>query len=147
LEGLPRFACRRGLGPFTVQTSVHTAATAESIADTLQELGALRGPRPATPQEMSLAQASLTRGYPRNFETAQQVTRSVAQLALFSLPDTYFEEFVPKVRAVTADDVTRVAHTYLDPSRAIALIVGDRKVTEESLARLGLGELQVLPPG
>jgi predicted Zn-dependent peptidase len=140
------FDWRRGLGPFSVQTSVHTAATAESIADTLQELAALRGPRPATAQEMSLAQASLTRGYPRNFETAQQVARSVAQLALFGLPDTYFEEFVPKVRAVTADDVTRVAHTYLDPSRAIALVVGDRAVIEDSLARLGLGELRVLSP-
>ena len=96
---------------------------------------------------MLLAQASLTRGYPRNFETAGQVARSVAQLALFGLPDTYFAEFVPKVNAVTADDVTRVAQNYLDPSRAIALVVGDRKVTEESLVQLGLGELHVLPPG
>lgn len=141
------FDWRRGLGPFSVQTSVHTAATAESISDTLAEMSAIRGSRPATPQEMSLAQASLTRGYPRNFETTQQVARSVAQLALFDLPDTYFEEFVPNVNAVTADDVTRVAQAYLDPSRAIALIVGDRTATEESLTRLGLGELHVLPPG
>ena len=140
------FDWRRGVGPFSVQTSVHTAATAESIADTLQEISGLRDSRPATAQEMSLAQASLTRGYPRNFETAQQVARSVAQLALFDLPDSYFEEFLPKVNAVTADEVTRVARTYLDPSRAIALIVGDRKATEESLAALGLGELHVLPP-
>ena len=139
------FDWRRGLGPFSVQTSVFTAATAESIADTLQEISALRGERPATPQEMSLAQASLTRGYPRNFETAQQVARSVSQLALFDLPDTYFEEFVPKVNAVTAGEVTRVAQTYLDPSRAIALVVGDRKATEQSLDALGLGELQILP--
>ena len=139
------FDWRRGLGPFAVQTSVHTAATAESIADTLQEISALRGDRPATPQEMSLAQASLTRGYPRNFETAQQVARSVSQLALFDLPDTYFEEFVPKVNAVTAGEVTRVAQTYLDPSRAIALVVGDRKATEQSLDALGLGELHILP--
>src|SRR5207253_704673 len=140
------FDWRRGLGPFSVQTSVHTAATAESIADTLQEISALRGTKPATAQEMSLAQASLTRGYPRNFETVQQVARSVAQLALFDLPDSYFEEFVPKVNVVTIDEVTRVAQTYLDPSRAIALVVGDRKATEESLAALGLGDLHVLPP-
>jgi predicted Zn-dependent peptidase len=139
------FDWRRGLGPFSVQTSVYTAATAESIADTLHEISALRGERPATPQEMSLAQASLTRGYPRNFETAQQVARSVSQLALFDLPDTYFEEFVPKVNAVTAGEVTRVAQTYLDPSRAIALVVGDRKATEQSLDALGLGELHIMP--
>ena len=140
------FDWRRGLGPFSVQTSVHTAATAESIADTLREISALRGDRPATAQEMSLAQASLTRGYPRNFETTQQVARSVSQLAVFDLPDSYFEEFVPKVNAVTAGEVTRVARSYLDPSRAIALVVGDRTATEQSLDALGLGELEVLPP-
>jgi zinc protease len=140
------FDWRRGLGPFSVQTSVHTAATAESIADTLREISALRGDRPATAQEMSLAQASLTRGYPRNFETTQQVARSVSQLAVFDLPDSYFEEFVPKVNAVTAGEVTRVARSYLDPSRAIALVVGDRAATEQSLDALGLGELEVLPP-
>jgi predicted Zn-dependent peptidase len=140
------FDWRRGLGPFSVQTSVHTAATAESIVDTLQEISALRGERPATDEELSLAQSSLTRGYPRNFETVQQVARSVTQLALFDLPDTYFEEFVPRVNAVTAADVTRVAQMYLDPSRVIVLVVGDRSVTEESLARIGLGDPVVLPP-
>ena len=141
------FDWRRGLGPFSMQASVHTAATAEAIADTLKEIADIRDSRPPTEQEMSLAKASLTRGYPRNFETAPQVSRSVAQLALFDLPDTYFEEFVPRVNAVTAEDVTRVAQAYLDPSRAVTLIVGDHKVTEESLHALGLGELQVLPPG
>jgi zinc protease len=140
------FDWRRGLGPFSVQTSVHTAATAESIADTLTEISDLRGRRPATSEELSTAQTSLTRGYPRNFETAQQVARSVAQLALFDLPDSYFEDFVPKVNAVTTDQITRVAQTYLDPSRVIALVVGDRSATADSLAQLGFGEMHVLPP-
>jgi len=140
------FDWRRGIAPFSVQTSVHTAATAESIADTLGEISDLRGRRPATSEELSTAQASLTRGYPRNFETSQQVARSVAQLAVFNLPDSYFEEFVPKVNAVTTDQVTGVAQTYLDPSRVIALVVGDRSATEDSLAQLGFGEMHVLPP-
>jgi zinc protease len=138
------FDWRRGLGPFSVQTSVHTKATAEAIADTLNEIEGIRGARPPSNEEMTLAQASLTRGYPRNFETAQQVARSAAQLALFDLPDTYFEAFVPKVNAVTPADVTRVAEQYLQPSRAITLIVGDRAATEASLTALGRGELRIL---
>ena len=140
------FDWRRGLGPFSLQASVHTAATAEAVSDSLREMADIRSSRPPTEQEMSMAKASLTRGYPRNFETAQQVSRSVAQLALFDLPDSYFEEFVPRVNAVTADDVTRVAQKYLHPDRAITLIVGDRKATETSLNALGMGELQILPP-
>jgi zinc protease len=88
----------------------------------------------------------LTKGYPRNFETAQQVARSVAQLALYDLPDTYFEDFVPKVNAVTGDDVTRVATRYLDPDRLTTLIVGDHAAIAESLGLLGLGAPAVLPP-
>jgi zinc protease len=139
------FDWRRGLGPFSMQASVHTAATAEAIADSLKEFADIRGTRPPTEQELSLAKASLTRGYPRNFETAQQVARSVAQLALFDLPDTYFEEFVPRVNAVATADVTRVAQSYVDPGRAITLVVGDRNVVGESMQALGVGELQILP--
>ncbi len=61
------FDWRRGLSPFVLQTSVHTASTADAIADSLAEIEGLRGSRPPTDEEMSLAKASLTRGYPRRF--------------------------------------------------------------------------------
>jgi zinc protease len=140
------FDWRRGLAPFSLQASVHTGSTAEAIQDSLRELADIRGARPLTATELELAKASLTKGYPRNFETAQQVARSVAQLALYDLPDTYFEEFVPKVNAVTGDDITRVAAAYLDPGRLTTLVVGDHSVIAESLRGLGFGEPVVLPP-
>jgi predicted Zn-dependent peptidase len=115
---------------------VHTAATAEAIQDAHAELEGLRGSRPVMSTELILAKASLTRGYPRNFETAGQVARGVAQLALYGLPDTYFQEFVPKVNAVTGEDVTRVAAIYLDPSRLTTLVVGDHPAVIDSLSRL-----------
>lgn len=139
------FDWRRGATPFTLQASVHTASTAEAVRDALDELAAIRGPRPLTAEELALAKASLTRGYARNFETAQQVTRSVAQLALYRLPDTYFAEFVPTVNGITAADVTRVAERYLDPSRLTTVIVGDLSVIAEPLRSLGLGDAEVLP--
>ncbi len=92
-----------------------------------------------------LARASLTRGYPRNFETAQQVARGVGQLALYDLPDTYFEEFIPKVNAISADHVVAAARRYLDPARLTTLIVGDHGVIGDSLAELGFGAPEVLP--
>ena len=140
------FDWRRGVGPFSLEASVHTASTADAISDSLRELEDIRGTRPPADDEMALAKASLTRGYPRNFETAQQVARSVASLALYELPDSYFEEFVPKVTAVTSDDVVRVAGRYIDPSRLTTLVVGDHQAIANSLDELGLGEWQVLPP-
>jgi predicted Zn-dependent peptidase len=139
------FDWKRGLAPFSLQASVHTAATAEAIADSLREIEAIRGERPPSEEEMTLARASLTRGYARNFETAPQIARSVAQLALYELPDTYFEDFVPRIQAVTAGDVLSAAARYVDTSRAITLVVGDFAAVGESLRALGLGEPQVLP--
>lgn len=140
------FDWRRGISPFSLDASVDTKATADAILDSLTELSAIRDDRPPTEAELFLARATLTRGYPRNFETVQQVARSIAQLVLYDLPDTYFQDFVPKVNAVTADDVTRAARQYLDPSRMSTLIVGDHQAIGESLGRLNLGEPLVLSP-
>lgn len=134
------FDWRKGISPFSLQTSVHTASTAEAIADSLAEISALQGSRPPSDDEMSLAKASLTRGYPRGFETAQQVARSVAVMALYGLPATYFEEFVPRINAVTSADVVDVAVRYLDPSKLTTLVVGDYSAIAESLRGLNLGE-------
>jgi predicted Zn-dependent peptidase len=138
------FDWRRGLSPFSVQTSVETKATADAIRDSVNEIAAIRDTRPPSEGELELAKASLTRGYPRNFETARQVAHSVAQLALYGLPDSYFEQFVPGVEAVRADDVVRVARQYLDPRRMTNLVVGDLEVIRESLEGLGLGEPRVI---
>jgi predicted Zn-dependent peptidase len=139
------FDWRRGLAPFGLQASVHTAATADAIRDSLNELDAIRGAKPPTEAEMSLAKASLTRGYPRNFETANQVARSVAQLVLYDLPDTYFEQFMPRVNAISVTDVTHAATRYLDPSRITTLVVGDHAAIADSMDALGLGAPHILP--
>jgi zinc protease len=139
------FDWHKGPSPFALQASVHTAATADAVRDSLAELEAIRGMRPPTGDELALAKASLTRGYPRNFETAQQVARGVAQLALYDLPDTYFAEFIPKANAVSGNELVAAASRYLDPARLTTLIVGDHAAIAESLSSLELGPPEVLP--
>src|SRR5207245_1024434 len=77
------FDFRRFAGPFSLQVSVQTSATAEAIHEAIGEIDAIRGARPITPEELALGVAALTRGYARNFETADQIARSVMQLALY----------------------------------------------------------------
>jgi predicted Zn-dependent peptidase len=140
------FDWRLGPSPFSLEASVDTNATADAIADSLAELSAIRGSRPASEPELTLAKATLTRGYPRSFEKAQQVARSVCQLILYDLPDSYFESFVPLVSGVSSEDVTRAAARHLDPTKFATLIVGDQHAIEGSLGDLGLGDPIVLAP-
>jgi len=138
------FDLRRGPGPFYVQTSVHTAATAPAAGEVLEELRGLCGDRPVTAAELEQARAGLTRGYPRSFETAGQIARSAAQLSLYGLPDDYYETFVPSIDRLTLADVNRAAARHVRPDGSAVLIVGDRSAVESSLGTLGLGEPAVL---
>ena len=138
------FNLRRGLGPFVVQTSVGTDVTSAAIHEALGEIRDIAGSRPPTDVEVQQAFQSLSKGYPRGFETAGQVARSVAQLALHNLPDTYFEEFVPRLAQVTAADVSAAARQYLPSAKMSTVIVGDLDKIHASLPGLGLGPHQVL---
>ena len=136
------FDFRRGRGPFLLQTSVQTQVTAAAARESFNELEAIRDSRPATPGEVALARASLTRGFPRSFETSEQVARAVAQLALYDLPDDSFEQFVPRVDATSEDEVTRVANRYLQPSEMITVIVGDPDIVVPAMRAEGFPEPQ-----
>ncbi|HEY7284211.1 MAG TPA: pitrilysin family protein [Vicinamibacterales bacterium] len=138
------FEFRRRRGPFVLQASVQSAATAQAIAESLGEIAAMRGARQVTPDELSFGIAALTRGYARNFETADQISRAVMQLALYDLPDDYYAQYVARVESVTRDEVTRVMTEHLDPSRFTTVIVGDPAIFGGELDRLGLGAPQVL---
>jgi predicted Zn-dependent peptidase len=138
------FDFRRLPGPFTLQVSVQTTATAAAIHESIGEIAAIRGPRAVTSDELSLGIAAITRGYARGFETPEQIARAITQIALYDLPDDYFAQFVPRVESVTVADVTRVAAAYLDPARLTTLVVGDYDAIAADLPTLGLGDPVVL---
>ena len=135
------FEFRRGPGPFVFQTSVQSEVTAAAVQEAVAEIRDIRGARPVTTAELETGRAALTRGYPRNFETAEQLGRAAVQLSLYGLPDDYFSTFVPRVLAVDADDVARVARTHLDPDRLLTVIVGDAERIGPTLGDLRLGEI------
>ena len=138
------FNLRRGVGPFVMQTSVGTDVTSAALQEAWREIRDIAGTRPVTDQEVAQAFASVSKGYPRGFETAGQVARSVAQLALHGLPDSYFEQFVPTLSQVNVADVTAAARRYLEEAKMTTVIVGDLDKIAGSLAALGFGPHRVL---
>jgi predicted Zn-dependent peptidase len=140
------FDFRRGRGPFILQTSVQSDGTAEAIKSSLLEIHAIRTDRPPTEGEVDVAKAALTRGYARNFETAEQIARAIAQLVLYGLPDDYFDTFTSKVAEVTVDRARQVASTHLDPNRLATAVVSDSSIVIPQLAAAGLGEPTPLLP-
>jgi zinc protease len=140
------FDFRRGRGPFILQTSVQSDGTGEAVNSSLLEIHAIRTDRPPTADEVEVAKAALTRGYPRNFETAEQIARAMAQLVLYGLPDDYFDTFTSRVAEVTVERTRDMASTHLHPDRLATAIVSDSSIVLPQLAAAGLGEPTPLLP-
>lgn len=131
------FVYRRGPGPFRAGGDIQTAVTKEAIVEFMKELNGIRGGIPITARELDYNKQSLIRRYPAGFETVGAISNQLSNLVVYGLPDSYFNEYIAKVNAVTLDDVNRVAKQYLDPSKMAIVIVGDRKTIEKGLKELG----------
>jgi zinc protease len=132
-----RFVVRKGAGPFSASGEIQTVSTKESIVEFMKELNGIRGPIPVTPAELEVNKQGLIRRFPSGFETAGQISNQLSNLVIYGLPDSYFNEAIARINAVTAEDVNRVANKYLDPSKMAIVIVGDRKTVESGLKELG----------
>ena len=108
---------RRGAGPFVLQASVQSEATTDAVREAIGELEAIRGDRPVTHEELLLGRAALTRGYPRNFETGEQIARARgAALALRSAGRLLLDVRADGARRSPKQDITW-RHSHLSPSR------------------------------
>jgi predicted Zn-dependent peptidase len=133
------FDGRRGVGPFTLQTAVDAAVTADAIGEAVREIRQIRDVRPVTEAELAAARPALTNGYARNFETLGQVAHAALRLALFGLPDDEYSTFVSRVARVDVAAAARAADRRLDPGALQVVVVGPPDV-RPGLAGLGLGE-------
>ena len=131
------YTFRRGAGPFRAGGDIQTAVTKEAIVEFMKELNGIRGAIPITDKELDYNKQSLIRRYPAGFETIGAISNQLSNLVVYGLPDTYFNDYISKVNAVTLGDVNRVAKQYLEPSKMAIVIVGDRKTIEPGLKDLG----------
>jgi len=132
------FDFRRLSGSFSCDTSVQADATAAAVSDVLAEYEDIRRGG-ITADELGHAQASLTRGYVRHFETTVQIVRGAAQMVTYDLSADVFDRFVPSVEAVSAADVQVAAQSFIHPADATIVVVGDASVCQEPLEAVGRG--------
>lgn len=139
------FDWRRAASPFEISTAVETAVTAAALREIVAEFTRIRE-APVTNDELSLAVSYLVGVFPIRFETTAEVAGGLANVEIFRLLSNYFDTYRDRVRAVTAEDVLRVAKTHLDLSRLQVVVVGDAVAIRDSVEALQLGPITVYDP-
>ena len=137
------FEWRRDAGPFVVSTAVATPVTASALRETMTELERMRSSEPSA-DELSLSTSYLDGVFPIRFETTDAIAGALASLRTLRLPNDYYDTYRDRVRAVTAGDVARAAHTHLHLDHLQVLAVGDRSVISPLLEGLEMGPLGVI---
>jgi predicted Zn-dependent peptidase len=138
------FAYGKGPGPFEAGGDVVTAKTDSALIEFMKQLKGIRGERPVTDEELKTAEDNLVQSLPQNFESVRSVNGSISALYLENLPQDYFQHYAANIRAVTKEDVTRVANKYIDVDHLAIVIVGDRKQIEAPLRATGIAPIVVL---
>lgn len=136
------FAFRRRPGPFIVQVAVATDVTARAVEEALKEIALLRD-MGATDEETSAARDFLAGILPLELQTTEQLAARVADIVIFDLPDSYFQDYRARLATITPDDVHRVARTHLRSDRLAIVVIGDADQITEPLRALGVGPVEV----
>jgi zinc protease len=134
------------IGPraYVVNAPVQTDKTKESLLEIKKELDELLGSRPGTQAELDHAKAEETLTLAGRWETNNAVLGSLSQLVRYGLPDDHWATYASKVRALTTDDVNGAAKAFVEPKRAVWIVVGDRAKIEQGVRDAGIGEVVII---
>jgi zinc protease len=133
-----------GQGPFIVRAPVQTDKTSESVQEIVKELQGIRGPKPPSDEEIKFARDSLTLQLPGSNETSGEVAGSYADIITYGLKDSYWNDFVGEVKAMTPVKLTSAAQKLVRPDALTWVIVGDLSKIEAGVRKLNLGDVKVL---
>jgi zinc protease len=137
-----QFAFRRSAGPFFVASAVQTDVTALAIAEVFKEVRRMRE-APLTADELALAQDSLVRSLPSQFETSGRVTSSTANTFMYGLGIDYYAKIQARLAAVSVDQVRAAAERHIVLANLIVVAVGDAARIRGPLEQLNLGTVEV----
>jgi zinc protease len=120
---------------------------AQAIAIIREEIEKLRAGK-VSEQELEIEKAQAIESFPNRFASASAIAGQFASDHYTGLPEAYWQKYRERVRAVTTDEIQRVAKQYLTPDKLVILVVGNMgdivkgnaDKPQYALTKLGFGE-------
>lgn len=137
-----RFDMRLSAGPFFAAAGVQTDKTVESLTEFFKEVDGMRAPVPD--DELSRGKNLEALSFPGTFETTGDMAGQLADLVVYNLPETFFNEYVPKIQAVTAADLQRTANRFLQSNAFVVVVAGDLAKIEQPIRAANFGVVTVI---
>ncbi len=137
---------RRSPGPMSARSAVQTEVTAPALVELLGQMDRIRDEEvPA--DELRGVKDFLIGVFPLRFETTGGIAAAIEPLAVYRLPDDYWQTYRGNLESVSAASVQSAAREIIDPGELLCLVVGDAGRVRAELEKTGIGPLEVRQAG
>lgn len=123
----------------SASAKVRNNVTDSAIAEFLYEIGKMRDVL-VSDEELIAAKASLSGSFGRSLESSSSAAGFALDIVKYNLPNDYYNDYLSRLNAVTAEDVQRVAQKYLLKDQLTIAVVGRAQDVASKLSAFGTVE-------
>lgn len=130
------FYAPRDLGFFFVSCQTKSESTVKAIKLSLNEVKKIREEL-VDIKELELAKDTYINQFIFRFTSSASIVGQMVDIEYEGLPLNYLETYLDKIKAVTREDLLRVAKEYLHPDKMKLLVIGDMEQFDKPLSEFG----------
>lgn len=130
-------ASRYKVSRFTASTAVRNMVTDSAVVETIKEINKIRDTF-VDEEKLKNAKAKYVGDFVLALERPSTVAGYALDVIYNNLPDTFYENYLEKINAVSIEDVKRVANTYFNVDNARIIIVGKGSDIVTNLEKTGI---------
>jgi zinc protease len=132
-----RIGDSRYISRFIAYTQVRNAVTDSAVVEMLKEIKRIRTEKVSV-KELQNVKASYIGQFVMEIEKPETVAGYALEIKTQGLPEDFYEKYIEKINAVTAEDVMRVANKYLLPDQERIVVVGKGAEVLHGLEKLSI---------
>lgn len=92
--------------------------------------------------ELSLSKSSMAGGFSRSLERPSTVARFALSIIRNELPKDYYQTYLKRLEAITAEDLLEIAKKYMQPGKCNIVVVGNEEVVDRLMQFDSDGEIE-----
>ena len=110
-------------GPFLLGLQTKNSQRAEALTVVRRVLKEFTEKGP-TAEELAAAKKNVTGGFPLRIDSNRRIAEYLTVIGFYGLPLTYIDDFIPRIEAVTAEQIRDAFRRRVHPEHMLTVVVG-----------------------
>lgn len=126
----------RLIGQFSASASVRNEVTDSAVIEFYKEFTRMQT-EPVPAEELQAAKNFVIGSFGRSLESPSTIARFALNIERYNLPDDYYESYLGKLQAITAEQIMEVSKKYIGTENTHLVVVGKASDVAADLKAMG----------